>query len=285
MPGLFIGAACRKLTMPELPEVETTRRGIEPHTVGRSIVEFQLHEPRLRWRVQEDLPRLLAGQRIVRATRRAKYLLLELETGTLLLHLGMSGSLRVLPAGTPRLTHDHFDLILDSGSTLRFNDPRRFGSLHYTAEDPAGHPLLAGLAPEPLSPEFNSEYLWRITRGRRVAIKQLLMNSRLVVGVGNIYASEALFRAGVRPRRQARTLKREEVGKLVRAVKAVLQMAIRVGGTTLRDYVGADGQPGYFRQKLYVYERGGEPCRSCRTPVRQLTQGQRSTYYCPSCQK
>lgn len=271
--------------MPELPEVETTRRGIEPHTVGRAIVAFQLHEPRLRWRVQADLPRLLAGQRIQRTSRRAKYLLLELETGTLLLHLGMSGSLRVLPADTPRLTHDHFDLILDTGRTLRFNDPRRFGSLHYTSGSPNEHPLLAKLAPEPLEPEFNADYLWRITRGRRIAIKQLLMNSRLVVGVGNIYASEALFRAGIRPRRQARTLKRDEVERLVRAVKAVLRMAIRVGGTTLRDYVGADGQPGYFRQKLYVYERGGEPCRRCKTPVRQLTQGQRSTYYCPSCQK
>jgi formamidopyrimidine-DNA glycosylase len=271
--------------MPELPEVETTRRGIEPHTVGRAIVAFRIHEPRLRWRIQNDLPELLAGQRIVRASRRAKYLLLGLESGTLLLHLGMSGSLRVLPADTPRLTHDHFDLILDSGSTLRFNDPRRFGSLHYTAGDPDEHPLLARLAPEPLDHRFNTDYLWRITRGRRAAIKQLLMNSRLVVGVGNIYASEALFRAGVRPRRQARTLTREEVGKLVRAVKSVLRMAIRVGGTTLRDYVGADGQPGYFRQKLYVYERANQPCRTCRTLVHHFTQGQRSTYYCPRCQK
>ncbi len=271
--------------MPELPEVETTRRGIEPHTAGRRIAAFNIHEPRLRWRIREDLPGLLAGQRIVRAGRRAKYLLLELETGTLLLHLGMSGSLRVLPADTPRLPHDHFDLILDSGNTLRFNDPRRFGSLHYTSGDPGEHPLLAKLAPEPLTPQFNTDYLWRITRGRRVAIKQLLMNSHLVVGVGNIYASEALFRAKVRPRRQARSLTREEVGRLVRAVKSVLKMAIRVGGTTLRDYVGADGQPGYFRQKLYVYERNAQPCRACGTPVRQLTQGQRSTYYCPTCQK
>jgi formamidopyrimidine-DNA glycosylase len=271
--------------MPELPEVETTRRGIEPHAVGRRITALQLHEPRLRWRVQSDIPDLVAGQRILHAKRRAKYLLLELETGTLLLHLGMSGSLRVLPAETPRLTHDHFDLELDSGNTLRFNDPRRFGSLHYTSDDPNEHRLLADLAPEPLDAAFNLEYLWRVTRRRRVSIKQLLMNSKLVVGVGNIYASEALFRAKVRPRRQAHTLTREEVGRIVRAVKAVLAMAIRVGGTTLRDYVGADGQPGYFKQKLYVYERGKEPCRNCRTPIRQLTQGQRSTYYCPTCQK
>src|SRR5579862_916667 len=271
--------------MPELPEVETTRRGIEPHSVGRRIVALQLYEPRLRWRVQAELPDLVAGQRILHAKRRAKYLLIELESGTLLLHLGMSGSLRVLPADTPRLTHDHFDLVLDSGNTLRFNDPRRFGSLHYVAGDPSEHPLLAKLAPEPLEPAFNADYLWRITRRRRVAIKQLLMNSRLVVGVGNIYASEALFRAKVRPRRQARSLSREEVSRLARAVRTVLTMAIRVGGTTLRDYVGADGAPGYFRQKLYVYERVGKPCRTCRAPIRQLTQGQRSTYYCPTCQK
>src|SRR5215475_10435986 len=168
--------------MPELPEVETTRRGIEPHAVGRRIVALAVHEPRLRWRIPDDLPGRVVGQRIVHAKRRAKYLLLELESGTLLLHLGMSGSLRVLPADTPRLTHDHFDLILDSGNTLRFNDPRRFGSLHYTST-PHEHPLLAKLAPEPLDPAFNTDYLWRVTRGRRVAIKQLLMNSQLVVGV------------------------------------------------------------------------------------------------------
>ena len=253
--------------------------------MGRRIVALQLYEPRLRWRVPDDLPALVAGQRIRHAKRRAKYLLLELESGTLLLHLGMSGSLRVLPADTPRLTHDHFDLALDSGHILRFNDPRRFGSLHFTSGDPNEHPLLAKLAPEPLDTAFNSEYLWRVTRQRRVAIKQLLMNSRLVVGVGNIYANEALFKAKIRPKRAARTLTRAEVARLVRAVKSVLTMAIRVGGTTLRDYVGADGQPGYFRQKLYVYERDTQPCRTCRTPVRQLTQGQRSTYYCPSCQK
>jgi formamidopyrimidine-DNA glycosylase len=271
--------------MPELPEVETTRRGIEPHAVGRHIVALHVHEPRLRWRVQDDLPAQVAGRLILHAKRRAKYLLLELETGTLLLHLGMSGSLRVLPADTPRIAHDHFDLVLDSGNTLRFNDPRRFGSLHYTCEDPNIHPLLASLAPEPFDEAFDTDYLWRVTRRRRVAIKQLLMNSRLVVGVGNIYASEALFRAKIRPRRQAHTLSRVEIGRLVRAVRAILAMAIKVGGTTLRDYVGADGVPGYFSQKLYVYERGGDPCRKCRTPVKQLTQGQRSTYYCPTCQK
>ena len=271
--------------MPELPEVETTRRGIEPHAVGRRILELAVYEFRLRWRIPADMPAAVAGQRIRCLRRRAKYLLIELETGTLILHLGMSGNLRVLPAPTPRLKHDHFDLILDSGATLRFNDPRRFGSLHYIGGDPAEHPLLAQLAPEPFDAAFNTEYLFRITRRRRVAIKQLLMNSKLVVGVGNIYANEALFRAGVRPRRQARTLSRVEAGRIVRSVRSVLSMAIRVGGTTLRDYVGADGQPGYFRQKLYVYERARLACRNCRNPIRQLTQGQRSTYYCGTCQK
>lgn len=271
--------------MPELPEVETTRQGIEPHTIGRRIVALNVHERRLRWPVPADLPHQVAGQKILRVGRRAKYLLIVLESGTLILHLGMSGSLRVLPADTPRVAHDHLDIVLDSGKTLRLNDPRRFGSLHFTTGDPNEHPLLAALAPEPFDGRFGPEYLWRITRGRKLAIKQLLMNSRLVVGVGNIYASEALFRAKVRPRRQARSLSRAETARLARAVRTVLAQAIRVGGTTLRDYVRADGSPGYFRQKLYVYERAGQACRSCGTPVRQLTQGQRSTYYCPACQK
>jgi len=235
--------------------------------------------------VARDLPRLVAGQRILRVGRRAKYLLLELESGTLLLHLGMSGSLRVLPANTPREKHDHFDLVLDSGRVLRFNDPRRFGSLLYTKDDPQKHPLLARLAPEPFSRSFNAEYLWRVSRGRRLALKDFLMNSHLVVGVGNIYASEALFRARLRPQRAARTLSRAEAARLVRGVRTVLAQAIRSGGTTLRDYLGADGAPGYFRQRLYVYERTGKPCHRCPGTVRQLTQGQRSTYYCPRCQK
>ena len=271
--------------MPELPEVETTRRGLHPHVTGRRIVALTVHEPRLRWRVPDDLPAKVADQRVTGTARRAKYLLINVESGTLLVHLGMSGSLRVLPADTPRTTHDHYDLLLDSGHTLRFNDPRRFGSLHYTSEDPRLHPLLARLAPEPFDQEFDADYLWRITRRRKASIKQVLMNSRLVVGVGNIYASEALFRARIRPRRRAQSLTRQETARLVKAVRAVLSMAIKVGGTTLRDYVGADGEPGYFRQKLYVYERAGKGCRVCHTHIRQLTQQGRSTYYCPACQK
>jgi len=253
--------------------------------VGRTVVALAVHEPRLRWPIAPGLPTELAGQRIEGTGRRAKYLLIELTGGTLMWHLGMSGSLRVLPADTPREAHDHVDLILDSGWLLRFNDPRRFGSLHFITGDPLTHPLLARLAPEPFDAEFNPEYLWRITRRRRTAIKSVLMNSRLVVGVGNIYANEALYRARIRPRRQARSLSREETRRLAAAIRRVLRQAIKVGGTTLRDYVGADGNPGEFRQKLYVYERAGSPCRNCGTAVRGLTQGQRSTYYCPHCQR
>ena len=270
--------------MPELPEVETTRRGIEPHVVGRRINRLVVHERRLRWPVDIEMSATFIGCTIRSAGRRAKYLLLETDAGTLILHLGMSGSLRVLPASTPRITHDHVDIELDSGQTLRFNDPRRFGSLLFAA-DAAAHPLLKGLAPEPLEDDFDGEYLWKITRRRKVAIKQLIMNARLVVGVGNIYASEALFRARIRPRKQARSLTRQDCTRLARAIKATLTMAVKVGGTTLRDYVGADGNPGYFRQKLYVYERAGKPCRVCGHAVKQFTQGQRSTYWCSYCQK
>ena len=271
--------------MPELPEVETTRRGIEPHVVGRRIHRLVVHDRRLRWPVDAKLAELVGGSAIRRAGRRAKYLLLETDAGTLILHLGMSGSLRVLPVATPRIAHDHVDIELDSGVTLRFNDPRRFGSLLFTVGDPALHPLLEALAPEPLESGFDAAYLFENTRRRKVAIKQLIMNARIVVGVGNIYASEALFRGRIRPRRQARSLSRAECAKLARAIKATLAMAVKVGGTTLRDYVGADGNPGYFRQKLYVYERDGKPCRVCGKPVKHFTQGQRSTYWCSNCQK
>jgi formamidopyrimidine-DNA glycosylase len=270
--------------MPELPEVETTRRGIERAVLGRRIIAMHLYERRLRWPVDASLPETLAGQHILQVGRRAKYLLLHLDRGTLIAHLGMSGSLRVLLERTDRAAHDQFDLALDGGLTLRFNDPRRFGSLHYTGEDPVQHRLLRHLAPEPFADDFDAAYLHRVTRGRRAAIKQVLMNGRLVTGVGNIYASEALFRARINPRRPARRLSLPDCARLVRAIRAVLDMAIRAGGTTLRDYVGTDGNPGYFRQRLYVYERDGRPCRVCRAPVRKFTQGQRSTYFCPHCQ-
>ena len=272
--------------MPELPEVETTCRGVEPRVVGHRIRELKIHEHRLRWSVPHNLPDRVAGLRILAVSRRAKYLLFRLEGGlTLLWHLGMSGNLRVLAESTPRRSHDHIDLVLDSGETLRFNDPRRFGSLHCIDGEPAKHPLLRALGPEPLETQFNSDHLWNATRHRRVAIKQLMMNAKVVVGVGNIYANEALFRAGIRPGRRAGTLTRAEIKRLVIAIKAVLTMAVKVGGTTLRDYVGADGQPGYFRQKLFVYERAGQPCRRCGHPIRHRVQGQRSTYWCSKCQR
>jgi formamidopyrimidine-DNA glycosylase len=270
--------------VPELPEVETTRRGIERAASGARVRELRVYDHRLRWPIERELSARIAGERLLGVGRRAKYLLLTLEHGTLILHLGMSGSLRVLPADTPLRKHDQFDLLLESGSTLRLNDPRRFGSLHYTAEDPSQHRLLRALAPEPFDAAFDAEYLRRITRGRRAAIKQVLMNGRLVTGVGNIYASEALFRARINPRRAAGRLSRAECARLVRAVRAALTAAIRAGGTTLRDYVGTDGNPGAFRQRLYVYERDGQRCRVCGTLIRKITQGQRSSYFCRTCQ-
>ena len=252
---------------------------------GRQVAALLLREPRLRWRVDPRLPATIAGQRVRDVRRRAKYLIIDLDAGSLILHLGMSGSLRVLDPATPLEPHDHYDLLLESGRCLRFNDPRRFGSLIWSTGDPADHPLLAALGPEPLTSAFNADYLARRARGRRVAIKQFLMDQRVVVGVGNIYASEALYRAGVHPKRAAGRVSGARLAALVEAIRAVLGDAIRAGGTTLRDYVGADGTPGYFRQRLYVYERAGRPCRRCRTPVRHLVQGQRSTYYCPRCQR
>ncbi len=271
--------------MPELPEVETTRRGIEPWLVGRRISALTVREWRLRWRVPRSLPARIGGARIRTVARRAKYLLIGTDAGTLIWHLGMSGSLRILDADSPPFAHDHVDLVLDSGKCLRFNDPRRFGCLLFTAGEPARHKLLADLAVEPLSEGFTGESLWRSARGRKASIKSFVMDSRTVVGVGNIYASEALFRAGIRPGLAAGRVSRARMDALAQAIRDVLIEAIGVGGTTLRDYVNPEGMPGYFRQKLFVYERAGKPCRRCRTPVRQFTQGQRSTYWCPTCQR
>jgi formamidopyrimidine-DNA glycosylase len=243
-----------------------------------------VRDRRLRWPIAAKFEAAVRHQIVRSVERRAKYLLIRLETGTVILHLGMSGSLRLVSGGTPPKAHDHWDLVMDSGMVLRFHDPRRFGSLHFTEDDPAKHALLKKLAPEPLSDEFNGEYLFKATRKRAVAIKQLIMNSQIVVGVGNIYASEALFRARISPRRAAGRITRAEAEKLAKAIKAVLTAAIKIGGTTLRDYVNADGAPGYFRQKLFVYERAKQACRVCKSPVKQFTQGQRSTYWCATCQ-
>jgi formamidopyrimidine-DNA glycosylase len=270
--------------MPELPEVETTARGIAPHIQDRRITRLVVHDPRLRWRVSSRLAAWALDQHIRGVRRRGKYLLLQLDRGHLMIHLGMSGSLRILPLRTARETHDHFDVELDSGWLLRFNDPRRFGSLHHLTGDPARHALLRDLGPEPLEETFDAEYLHRVLRRRRVAVKQAIMTGQLVVGVGNIYASEALFRAGIRPGRAARSLTRAESAALAAAIKAVLGDAIEAGGTTLRDYVGAGGEAGYFRQQLFVYGRTGEPCRRCGAPIKQRVQGQRATFWCPGCQ-
>jgi formamidopyrimidine-DNA glycosylase len=249
------------------------------------VLDMLVRERRLRWPIAPHLEATLRGQTVRDIDRRAKYILIRFDSGTLILHLGMSGSLRLVKNGTPPKTHDHWDIRVDSGWVLRFHDPRRFGSLHWTDTDPKLHPLLAKLAPEPLSPAFDGDYLHRATRKRSVAIKHFIMNSQVVVGVGNIYASEALFRARVSPRRAARRLTRQEAQVLAQSIKDVLGEAIKIGGTTLRDYVNADGAPGYFRQKLFVYERAGEACRVCKAPVRQFVQGQRSTYWCSTCQR
>lgn len=271
--------------MPELPEVETTRRGIGPAVQGQQIQQVIVRQPRLRWPVTAGLSGLLTGQQVHGLRRRAKYLMFDLPGGSLIVHLGMSGSLRLMPAGSSHILHDHLDIQLASGWWLRFNDPRRFGCVLWTAEDPLLHPLLQTLGPEPLGDDFDAAYLARKAKGRSVAIKQFIMNAQVVVGVGNIYASEALFRAGIRPRRAAGRLTRAQIAALVQAIKDVLADAIAEGGTTLRDYVNPQGMPGYFRQRLFVYERAGEPCRVCGEPIRHLVQGQRSTYYCPVCQR
>lgn len=271
--------------MPELPEVETTRRGIAPSLAGRRIVRVVVRERRLRWPLPRGFERRIQGHRVTAVSRRAKYLLVATDGGTLIAHLGMSGSLRVLRQDAAPAAHDHVDFVLDSGRCLRFNDPRRFGSLHWVTGDPARHPLLSRLGPEPLGPAFSGGVLWRRARGRRVAIKQFIMDARVVAGVGNIYASEALFRAGIRPGIRAGRVSRLRMEALAASLREVLGEAVAVGGTTLRDYVSPDGTPGYFRQELFVYERAGEPCRRCGTPISHRVHGQRSTYYCRACQR
>jgi len=270
--------------MPELPEVETTRRGIESHLSGQVVRRVIVRDRRLRWPVDEALESHLPGQRITNITRRGKYLLLHTAAGTLIIHLGMSGSLRVLPCDSPVLKHDHVDLVFGEGQCLRLRDPRRFGAVLWTTADALQHELLKDLGPEPLGDDFNLEYLYGVSRQRKVAVKQLIMNSHVVVGVGNIYANEALFMAGIKPGIAAGRISKPRYGKLVDAIKTVLKSAIQQGGTTLRDFTASDGNPGYFRQQLNVYGRGGEPCRHCGHTIKSIQQGQRATYYCPQCQ-
>ncbi len=270
--------------MPELPEVETTRRGLLPHVAGRRVDHVLLRRPDLRWPIPREVEDLLPDRRIDGIRRRAKYLLLDTEAGSALLHLGMSGSLRVLPGDTPVRAHDHVDIVLDSTRVLRFNDPRRFGCLLWQAPGEI-HPLLAGLGPEPLSDDFDGDHLFARSRGRSAPVKTFLMDQAVVVGVGNIYAAEALFMAGISPLREAGKISRDRYHALAGAVKAILAHAIQRGGTTLRDFISPDGAPGYFEQELLAYGRGGEPCPRCGRPMKQAMIGQRASVWCSRCQR
>lgn len=270
--------------MPELPEVETTCRGIAPHLVGQRVSRVLVRERRLRWPIPEDLDVRLSGQRIEAVERRAKYLLIKAESGTLIGHLGMSGNLRLVPVGTPPAKHEHVDIELESGLALRYTDPRRFGALLWSS-DPLNHELLSKLGPEPLTELFDGERLYQLSRGRSMAVKPFIMDNAVVVGVGNIYASEALFAAGIDPRREAGSISRARYVTLALEIKRILAHAIERGGTTLRDFVGGDGQPGYFQQELFVYGRGGEFCKHCGSTLREVKLGQRASVYCPKCQR
>lgn len=270
--------------MPELPEVETTRRGLEPHLQRRQVVTAVLRRPDLRWPIAAEISSVLPGQRIETVSRRAKYLLLETAAGSAVFHLGMSGSLRVLPAQTAVREHDHVDLLLDNDHVLRFNDPRRFGSLLWQASGQV-HPLLQGLGPEPLDEAFTGDHLFARSRGRKAPVKAFLMDQAIVVGVGNIYATEALFAAGISPLRAAGKVSRAKYAALAAETRLILTHAIGRGGTTLRDFISPDGAPGYFAQELFAYGRGGEPCLRCGTALRQASIGQRTTVWCPRCQR
>jgi formamidopyrimidine-DNA glycosylase len=270
--------------MPELPEVETTLRGIEPHLLNQRVAHVIVRDPRLRWPVPDEVSKA-EGQTFVRLDRRGKYLLLGLQQGGLIIHLGMSGSLRIVQHPTAPKKHDHVDVELANGVCLRFNDPRRFGAFLWVEEDMHSHELLRDLGPEPLSGKFTADYLYQRSRNRRVAIKNFIMNGHVVVGVGNIYASEALFMAGIHPKRAAGRVSRQRYEGLVAAICDVLDRAITRGGTTLRDFVNSDGAPGYFAQELLVYDRAGKDCFQCGATIKQKVIGQRSSYYCPACQR
>ena len=270
--------------MPELPEVETTLRGIEPYLLNQQVARVIVRDSRLRWPVPREV-RNAEGQQFVSLQRRGKYLLLALEQGGLIIHLGMSGSLRVLQHPTDPQKHDHVDVELGNGACLRFNDPRRFGAFLWVDGDLQSHELLRDLGPEPLSDAFTADYLYQGSRKRSVAIKNFIMNGHVVVGVGNIYASEALFMAGIHPQRAAGRVSKQRYEGLVAAIHDVLSRAIRRGGTTLRDFVNSDGAPGYFARELLVYDRAGSDCFQCGSAIRKKVIGQRSSYYCPACQR
>jgi len=271
--------------MPELPEVETSRRGIEPYLKNKTITNITVRQHNLRWPIPENLPALAEGQKIREVCRRAKYIYLKLDNGNIIIHLGMSGSLRICTKKTPPEKHEHIDITVTGNKTLRLRDPRKFGCVLWQADDINKHKLLKALGPEPLHEHFDAHYLHKKACGRKCTIKALIMNSHIVVGVGNIYASEALFRAGINPKRKAGNISLPRLHRLVDAIKLTLSLAIEEGGTTLKDFTGISGQPGYFAQKLLVYGRQGEQCSQCGKPIKQVTQQARSTFYCPSCQK
>ena len=272
--------------MPELPEVETSRRGISPHILGKTFKQIVVRQSQLRWPVPVDLlSQTLPGQRLIGVDRRGKYLLLKTETGTILLHLGMSGNLRITTPVAELKKHDHIDFVFSDDTVLRFNDQRRFGAVLWTDTSPEHHALLADLGPEPLSNEFTAEYLLSRSRQRRLPLKSLIMDSHVVVGVGNIYASESLFLAGLHPHRASGDLTSSDCQRLVDAVQTVLQWAIDQGGTTLRDFLNHQGKPGYFQQSLSVYGRQNQPCMQCAEPIQQLKIGQRTSYFCQHCQQ
>jgi len=269
--------------MPELPEVETTRLGILPHVTTKRFKHIEIRQHQLRWPVPAELPDLLSNATLHEITRRGKYLLFNTEAGTMLLHLGMSGNLRITQTDCTVGKHDHIDFVFDDDTVLRFNDQRRFGAVLWTTA-PDTHPLLAELGPEPLSADFNADYLYKRLNNRQVPLKSAIMDAKLVVGVGNIYANEALFHAGLNPNRAAGTLSEQECLVLIDSIQSVLRQAIQQGGTTLRDFLNAQGKPGYFQQSLSVYGRQGLACPVCSEPVRHIKIGQRASYYCPRCQ-
>ncbi len=271
--------------MPELPEVETIKRGIEPHILGQTIDRLEIREHRLRWPVPRELPALLRARRIVALARRGKYILLGTDGGTLLLHLGMSGSLRVTPKDQAISKHDHIDVLFTNGCCLRYHDPRRFGALVWTQDNPLQHPLLASLGREPLDGGFSGAYLYAAACGLKTSVKNFIMDSHIIAGVGNIYANEALYRAAIDPRRSAGQISRKRYRRLAESIRWVLIRAIELGGTTLRDFVNESGSPGYFQQTLQAYGREGLPCQRCSTLITRVRLGQRSTFYCSRCQQ
>lgn len=269
--------------MPELPEVETTLRGIKPHILGQKVQQIIVRHPRLRWPIPMNLEQTLAGQILQRLHRRGKYLLLQFEAETLILHLGMSGHLCIFKAQEPPKKHDHLDIIFGNGYCLRLNDPRRFGAI-LLSDNPKKHPLLSTLGPEPLTEKFNSAYLWQRAQNKKTPLKSFIMDSKIVVGVGNIYATEALFMARIFPKKPAGEVTRAQYQRLVTAIKTVLSKAINHGGTTLRNFLHGEGKPGYFSLELKVYGKDGKPCPRCQAPLECMTIAQRSTVYCPNCQ-